>query len=125
MGTVLLLAFSIGRTQELFYEIEDILYQVSANKKNFNNFVWEYLDVIIDSPLAAELSQSYLELKNLWDKEAMHKVKAGRHPLSFDSLLTVNSHKELLETVEYLRKTGRLAIVVTASGMCVGGRIHN
>lgn len=38
----------------------------------------EYLDVIIDSPLAAEFTQSYRELNSLWDKEARRKLKAGR-----------------------------------------------
>lgn len=124
-GTVLIPAFSIGRTQELLYEIEEILHQVSSNKKKLKNPVWEYLDVIIDSPLAAEFTQSYRELKSLWDKEARRKVTAGRHPLSFDSLLTIDSHKEHLDTVEYLRKTGRPAIVIAASGMCAGGRMQN
>lgn len=124
-GTVLIPAFSIGRTQELLYEIEEILHQVSSNKKKLKNSVWDFLDVIIDSPLAAEFTQSYRELKSLWDKEARLKVKAGRHPLSFDSLLTINSHKEHLSTVEYLRKTGRPAIVIAASGMCAGGRMQN
>jgi metallo-beta-lactamase family protein len=40
-------------------------------------------------------------------------------------MLTIDSHKTHLETVEYLRKTGRPAAVIAASGMCAGGRMQN
>lgn len=86
---------------------------------------WEDLDIIVDSPLAAEFTQEYRTLKSLWDAEARRKVKAGRHPLAFDQLLTIKSHTDHLNTVEYLRKTGRPAVVIAASGMCAGGRIQN
>ena len=46
-----------------------------------------------------------------------------RHPLSFDQLLTVGSHREHIGIVKYLKRSGRPAIVVAASGMCNGGRI--
>lgn len=75
--------------------------------------------------MAAKFTESYRELKSLWDAEARRKVNVGRHPLGFESLLTINSHKEHLDTVEYLRKTGRPAIVIAASGMCAGGRMQN
>jgi len=52
------------------------------------------------------------------DGEAWRNVNAGRHQLGFESLLTIDSHKEHLDTVEYLRETGRPAIVIAASGMC-------
>lgn len=130
-GTVLIPAFSIGRTQELLYELEEILARVEKKKQKakkkgkLTKTVWDHLDIIVDSPLAAKFTESYRELKSLWDAEARHKVNAGRHPLGFESLLTIDSHKEHLDTVEYLRKTGRPAIVIAASGMCAGGRMQN
>lgn len=134
-GTVLIPAFSIGRTQELLYELEEIIARVEKakakasgkNKKSgkLTKTVWDHLDIIVDSPLAAKFTESYRELKSLWDAEARRKVSAGRHPLGFESLLTIDSHKEHLATVEYLRKTGRPAIVIAASGMCAGGRMQN
>ncbi|WP_199671159.1 MBL fold metallo-hydrolase [Salinibius halmophilus] len=115
-GTILIPAFSIGRTQELLYELEEILHSSEQ---------WEYLDIIVDSPLAAKFTDQYRALSSLWDQEAKQRVKSGRHPLSFDQLLTINSHDEHLKTIEYLKKTGRAAIVIAASGMCTGGRIVN
>ena len=48
-----------------------------------------------------------------------------RHPLGFESLLTIDSHSDHLDTVAHLRKTGRPAIVIAASGMCAGGLKQN
>lgn len=125
-GSVLIPAFSIGRTQELLYELEEIIYRVEqARSRGTSHNVWEHLDIIVDSPLAADFTASYRALKHLWDAEARNKVKAGRHPLAFEQLLTINSHADHLNTVEYLRRTGRPAIVIAASGMCTGSRIQN
>ena len=125
-GSVLIPAFSIGRTQELLYELEEIIHRVEqARSRGTSNKVWEHLDIIVDSPLAAEFTASYRALKHLWDAEARNKVKAGRHPLAFEQVLTINSHADHLNTVEYLRRTGRPAVVIAASGMCTGGRIQN
>lgn len=124
-GTILIPAFSIGRTQELLYEIEEIIYQAGQQAGGSQEINWDLIDVIVDSPLASQFTQSYRQLKELWDAEAMRKVNAGRHPLSFEQLLTIDEHAEHLQTVEYLKKTGRPAIVIAASGMCSGGRIMN
>ncbi|OUR82890.1 MBL fold hydrolase [Cycloclasticus sp. 46_120_T64] len=116
-GTVLIPAFSIGRTQELLYEIEDIIHRVKGD--------WQNLDVIVDSPLAAKFTEHYRVLKPLWDNEARRKVAAGRHPLAFEQLLTVGSHDDHMRVVNYLKQTGKPAIVIAASGMCEGGRMVN
>ena len=116
-GTVIIPAFSIGRTQELLYELEDLIHRGGE--------LWQALEIIVDSPLAAKFTQVYRDLKPFWDAEAQKRLKSGRHPLSFDNLYTVNSHEEHLQTVEYLAKSGRPAIVLAASGMAAGGRVVN
>src|SRR5690554_589816 len=116
-GTVLIPAFSIGRTQELLYELEGLVHNAGG--------LWQDLEIIVDSPLAAKFTQVYRQLKPYWDKEAQRRLQAGRHPLNFDNLYTVNSHQEHEATVAYLAKTGRPAVVIAASGMCAGGRIVN
>ena len=114
-GTVLIPAFSIGRTQELLYEIEDMIHKGGLKG----------IDVIVDSPLASGFTKHYRELKYLWDKEAQRKVASGRHPLSFEQLITVDSHQEHEKLLGYLKESGRAAIVIAASGMCSGGRMQN
>jgi len=140
-GAVLIPAFSIGRTQELLYEIEQIIKTSESTddtdsrrlgnggsknqEQRTKNTAWNKLEVIIDSPMAAEFTGLYNELKEYWDAEAKQKVKRGRHPLSFDNLWTVESHQEHLSTVDYIRRRGTPCIVIAASGMCSGGRIMN
>lgn len=136
-GAVLIPAFSIGRTQELLYEIEGIINSTqrresrkeelafSKTEHRKPNTLWNNIEVIIDSPMAAEFTEVYKDLKGHWDAEARRKVKSGRHPLSFDNLWTVESHKEHLSTVDYIRRRGTPCIVIAASGMCSGGRIMN
>jgi Predicted exonuclease of the beta-lactamase fold involved in RNA processing len=123
-GTVLIPAFSIGRTQELLYEIEEIIHRQQnrrADKNGGVDFDWSAVDVVIDSPLAASFTKAYGEMRELWDAEARRKVLQGRHPLDFDQLITVDKHEDHLRLVDYLRTSGRPAIVIAASGMCAGG----
>lgn len=116
-GTVMIPAFSIGRTQELLYELEGLIHSAGG--------IWSDLEVIVDSPLAARFNQVYRQLKPYWDQEAQRRVRSGRHPLSFDNLYTVASHEEHEQAVAYLARSGRPAVVIAASGMCAGGRIVN
>lgn len=117
-GTVMIPAFSIGRTQELLYELESL---ISAREDP----AFENLQIIVDSPLAARFTDSYRALKPYWDEEARERVSAGRHPLSFDNLYTIDSHEEHLQTVDYLTRNRQPAVVLAASGMAAGGRIVN
>ncbi len=123
-GVILIPAFSIGRTQELLYEIESLIHKLYGQKIT-QNLNWQDLEVIVDSPLAAQFNKAYRNLKPFWDAEARTKVKARRHPLNFEQLLTIDDHATHLQTVKYLAKTARPAIVIAASGMCTGGRVVN
>ncbi|WP_443698395.1 MBL fold metallo-hydrolase [Pseudomonas sp.] len=143
-GTVLIPAFSIGRTQELLYEIEDILHRKALRNPNTANegrafespaseqdpgsslsIDWPQLPIILDSPLASRFTKVYQELDDFWDAEAKQRLDNGRKPLRFDQLITIDTHAKHMQTVNYLASTGRPAIVIAGSGMCSGGRIIN
>tara|TARA_R100000049_G_C1957034_1_gene115372 strand:- start:1453 stop:3120 length:1668 start_codon:yes stop_codon:yes gene_type:complete len=168
-GKVLVPAFSIGRTQELLYEIEGLIAEFgdepvaelgasgvsprgdrpqSDNKQQNSQatkgsdplgsdptllpepisgkpLTWDQLEIVVDSPLAAEFTKIYRDLKPFWDAEARTLVKAGRHPLSFEQLTVINSHEDHLNAVEYLAKSHRPCVVLAGSGMCAGGRVVN
>ena len=155
-GTVLVPAFSIGRTQELLYEIESLIHEFGDNpvgevsdyapqrganptyeddseqvgriRRSRNptaKLTWNDLEIVVDSPLAAEFTRIYRDLKPYWDAEATELVKQGRHPLSFEQLTVINSHEEHLNAVDYLARSHRPCVVLAGSGMCAGGRIVN
>ena len=124
-GTLLIPAFSIGRTQELLYELETLVHENRGTEGAGGKWRWDDLAVVLDSPLAADLTAGYRRLRAHWDREAKARVAAGRHPLAFDRMLTVDDHAAHLRMVEYLAREHRPAIVIAASGMCAGGRIVN
>ncbi|EXF43999.1 beta-lactamase domain-containing protein [Pseudomonas sp. BAY1663] len=142
-GTVLIPAFSIGRTQELLYELEEIIHTkltspaiapVGASSLANNPYAvgeavsptnWPELPIILDSPLASRFTEAYRSLQPYWNQEARERVEAGRNPLAFDSLIKVDSHADHIAVVNHLTQTARPAIVIAGNGMCSGGRIVN
>ena len=145
-GTVLIPAFSVGRTQELLYELEDIIHSkklntpapieppVGAGHARENPEAapnapaepdWPRLPIILDSPLASRFTQAYRELKDHWNDEAQARVQSGRRPLAFEQLITVDSHAAHQKILNHLVSSARPAIVIAGNGMCSSGRIVN
>ncbi|WP_460418429.1 MBL fold metallo-hydrolase [Pseudomonas sp. microsymbiont 2] len=129
-GTILIPAFSLGRTQELLYEIEDILHRKGLSDQEggtpaegFSD--WARLPVVLDSPLAQRITQAYRELHLFWREEARERLAQGRDPLGFRQLVIIDTHARHQQVVNYLKSTGRPAIVIAGNGMCSGGRIVN
>ena len=103
-GIVYIPAFSLGRTQELLYELDRIQPQVP---------------VFVDSPLGLAITRIYANLEEFWDKEARELKAKGDHPFDFKGLYAVEryqDHKKLLDIKGP-------AIIIAGSGMCTGGRI--
>ncbi|EKT4542095.1 MBL fold metallo-hydrolase RNA specificity domain-containing protein [Pseudomonas sp. NBRC 111118] len=129
-GTLLIPAFSLGRTQELLYELEDILHRkallnTTGPAPDGEPIDWSQLPIILDSPLAQRITRVYRELHEYWNAEARARVAAGRDPLGFSQLISVDTHDRHQQVVNYLKSTGRPAIVIAGNGMCSGGRIVN
>ncbi len=116
-GTVLIPAFSIGRTQELLYELEEIITSQQGD--------WKEMPIILDAPLATRFTALYRQLKPYWAREALAKIAKGRKPLGFEQLLTVATHAQHQAMVNRLAHTRQPAIVITGNGMCSAGRIIN
>ncbi|WP_354623216.1 MBL fold metallo-hydrolase [Psychromonas sp. MME2] len=117
-GVVIIPAFSIGRTQELLYELEALI--SSAKNKKLAE-----IEIIVDSPMAAKFTKYYQQFQSLWDAEARRRITQGRQPLNFDSLYTIDTHQQHLQVIDYLAKRDKPVIVIAASGMCSGGRVVN
>ncbi len=112
-GKVYIPAFSLGRTQELLFEMDRL----------FSEKEWTggRIPVFLDSPLGLEITRVYSGLSEYWDREARGLLAKGDHPLHFDHLYAVRSYRD------HQRVLGveGPAIVVAGSGMCTGGRIVN
>jgi len=135
-GIVYVPAFSLGRTQELIYEMDRLFSATdphgltrtgNSHAKAQRRKIEEgkaqkterKIPVFIDSPLGLEITKIYSSLSEYWDKEAKALMAKGDHPVDFEGLYAVErfrDHKRLLEM-------DGPAIVVAGSGMCMGGRI--
>ncbi len=113
-GAIIVPAFSVGRTQELLFDIESLLYHHKLQST---------IPIIVDSPMAAKITKAYRRYCKLWSHEAKQKHQRGRQPLSFSQCIVIDSHQEHRRVVNRLASTGEAAIIISASGMCQGGRV--
>jgi len=68
-GVVLIPAFSIGRTQELLYELEGIIDRFSTHQMAVggdSSLSWDDVEIIVDSPLASRFTDCYRKLWKFW-----------------------------------------------------------
>ena len=110
-GKVFIPAFSLGRTQEILFEL-DRLFTLGHWQK-------DAVPVFVDSPLALKITEIYSRLHGFWDQESKDLKNGGDHPFDFTQLYSVSrfkDHKTLLDIPGP-------AIIIAGSGMCTGGRI--
>jgi metallo-beta-lactamase family protein len=109
-GKVLIPAFAIGRTQEILYELDQLIGQGALPA----------VPVVIDGPLSATATQLYARYRGLYDEDALAALARGDHPLELDSL-TVGRDGRAAAAIS--DRDGP-AIIIAGSGMCNGGRIR-
>jgi metallo-beta-lactamase family protein len=102
-GKVLIPAFSIGRTQDVLYELNGMIERGELDK----------IPVVLDGPLGLSVTRIYRQHRDLWDDEAIARLERGDHPLELD---TWSPRRAALRAGP--------AIVIAGSGMCQGGRIR-
>jgi metallo-beta-lactamase family protein len=109
-GKIIVPAFSVGRTQELVYWLNQMI----------THHELPDLPVIVDSPLAVNASDIFARYTGLFDEEARQFVNEHRHPaLDFRGLTYVRSVEES-KTIN--DRKGPL-VIISASGMAEAGRI--
>ena len=108
-GNILIPAFSIGRSQEILYQLG----------KHYREWELERFQIYLDSPMAIEASRVYWEYTHLYDEEATRlRLENGGMPLLPN--LTLSRLADESMAINRIRSG---AIVIAGSGMCNGGRI--
>jgi len=108
-GNILVPAFSIGRSQEIMYQLG----------KHYEEWDLGRFRIFLDSPMAIEASKVYWEYTHLYDEEATRlRLENGGMPLLPN--LTLSRQVEESMGINRIRSG---AIVIAGSGMCNGGRI--
>jgi metallo-beta-lactamase family protein len=118
-GKVFIPAFSLGRTQEILYEI-DRIYANPEYQRRFPRFASAARPpVFVDSPLAMEITRIYSSLAEFWDVEARALLAKGDHPTDFKRLYGIEKQ---IDHAALMDVKGP-AVIIAGSGMCTGGRI--
>ena len=108
-GNILIPAFSIGRSQEILYQLG----------KHYEEWGLHRFQIFLDSPMAIEASRVYWEYTHLYDEEATRlRLENGGMPLLPN--LTLSRAADDSMAINRIRSG---AIVIAGSGMCNGGRI--
>ena len=122
-GKVFIPAFSLGRTQEILFEL-DRLFSAKKWRKKFPELSASATDkspipVFVDSPLGLKITEIYSKLQPFWDSESQALKDDGDHPFDFEHLYAVFRYKDH----QSLLDISGPAIIIAGSGMCSGGRI--
>lgn len=108
-GVLMIPAFAIERTQELLYELNELVE---------NNRI-PRIPIFIDSPLAIEITRVYKKHQKYFNKQANDLIKTGDDLFNFPKLT-------LTEKVNQSKSINNIAspkIIIAGSGMSTGGRI--
>lgn len=108
-GKVVIPAFSLGRTQQIVYFLNQM------------QFAGELPDVpvFVDSPLSNRLTAIFRHHLGLFDEQVQSTLNGDADPFSFPGLTYIASQEESMQ----LNHRSGACVVIAASGMCESGRV--
>lgn len=109
-GKVIVPAFAVGRTQELVFYLNEMVYKGDLKP----------VPVYVDSPLAVNTTDVFRRHPECFDEETRTFVQQNKHPaLEFKYLTYIRS----VEESKALNECREPMIIISASGMAESGRI--
>lgn len=109
-GKVIVPAFAVGRTQEIVYHLNQMMYERDVPR----------VPVYVDSPLAVKASDIFKNHLECFDDETRKFVAESRHPaLDFEMLSYIRS----VEESKALNERKDPMVIISASGMAETGRV--
>lgn len=110
-GKIIVPAFSLGRTQEIVYALN--------NLKNAGKL--PQLNVYVDSPLAINATGIMRRHPECFNEEMFNALSKDSDPFGFDHLFYINKAEESKK----LNERKEPCIIISASGMAEAGRIKH
>jgi metallo-beta-lactamase family protein len=108
-GKLLIPAFSVGRTQEIVYTLHGLFLRGELPP----------MPIYVDSPLSVNATDIFRTHPEAYDREAYHMVLSQGDAFGFDRLTYIRSREES----KALNGQAGPMVIISASGMCEGGRI--
>lgn len=109
-GVLMIPSFSLERTQELIYDLNDLI-----DRK----YKLARVPIFLDSPLAIDALKVYRKYPRYYDEEAKRYFEAGDDLFSFPGLVQAYTRDESIK----INHTPGPKIIIAGAGMMNGGRI--
>jgi len=106
---VIIPSFSVGRTQEIVYMLNQLEQQRKLNR----------IPVFVDSPLSTNATEIYRQHPECFDDEICQYMSKDPNPFGFNNLQYITE----VEQSKQLNALKGSAIIISASGMAEAGRI--
>jgi len=108
-GKIIIPAFSVGRTQELVFALNNI----------FNDKLAPRIPVYVDSPLSVNATEVFKVHPECFDNDTAEYLISNKDPFGFNQLIYITD----VEDSKALNSLEEPHIIISSSGMCEAGRI--
>lgn len=110
-GRVIIPAFSIGRTQEIVYALNNF----------FNEGRLPRIDIFVDSPLATNATEIFRMHPECYNSEFLDILRNDSDPFGFGNLFYIKR----AEDSKKLNDHNKPCVIISASGMAEAGRVKH
>jgi metallo-beta-lactamase family protein len=110
-GKLIIPAFSVGRTQEIVYSLNEFYTQGRLPK----------IDIFVDSPLAVNATAVFRMHPECFNKEIHEFMEKETDPFGFNSLYYITRQEDSKKLNDHKKP----CVVISASGMAEAGRIKH
>jgi metallo-beta-lactamase family protein len=110
-GKLIIPSFSVGRTQEIVYSLNNL----------YNEGLLPKIDVYIDSPLAFNATEVFRMHPECFNKDILKVMETDPDPFGFNNCFYIRSH----EDSKKLNSIEKPCVIISASGMMEAGRIKH
>ena len=110
-GNLIIPAFSVGRTQEILFELN----QLSLEKR------LPHIPIYVDSPLSMEATEALKKFPKYFNKKIQKILEVDDDPFDFEGLRYIKSVEESKALNEDLHPK----VIISASGMADAGRVKH
>jgi metallo-beta-lactamase family protein len=110
-GKLIIPAFSVGRTQEIVYILNNF----------FNSNRLPRIDIFVDSPLAVNATTVFRMHSEFCNEEFRHLLENDPDPFGFNSLFYITRQEDSKKLNDYKKP----CVIISASGMMEAGRVKH
>jgi metallo-beta-lactamase family protein len=108
-GKIIIPAFSLGRTQEVVYNLHRLQ----------NRGIIPHIPIFVDSPLSTDVTEIFKLHPECFDQEISRMIEQNENPFGWKDITYIKD----VDESKKLSQVDRPCIIISASGMCESGRI--